>query len=97
MVRRTHAAWAPSTDLLHHGVHLRPDRRILAQPRPTSTGGTVDRRTIDRRTDALITEDLHHDTPPVLLGHSDPDPLTRDQLGSCCIESLHEIIVSQGA
>ncbi|MFB9629737.1 hypothetical protein [Nonomuraea helvata] len=43
-----------------------------------------------------MTEDLHHDTPPVLLGHSDPDPLTRDQAGSCGVKSLHEIIVSQG-
>ncbi|WP_157546125.1 hypothetical protein [Microtetraspora fusca] len=40
-----------------------------------------------------MTEDLHHDTPRVLLGHS--DPFTRDQVDSCGIESLHEIIVSR--
>lgn len=87
--------WTPSTDLLHHGVHLCPNSRI-AKPRPSGAGGTVDRRAIDRCTDALVTEDLHHDTPPVLLCHSDPDPLTRDQVCSCGIESLHENIVSQG-
>ncbi|WP_248959695.1 hypothetical protein [Sphaerisporangium perillae] len=56
--------------------------------------GAVDRGAIDRRAYVFMADDRHDDAPWVLFGHPHTNPLTRNEVGSCGIESAHEVIVA---